>query len=116
MKRICATAAVLVLSTGFALAQSSGGAGSSGGTGASSPGSSTTAPTPPSASPAARPATPPAPSDSSTTGRAPGVNPANSQDQTNRGNPQDLTRPGASNPQDMKPSGNTPSIIAPERR
>src|ERR1700722_7647602 len=35
-------------------------------------------------------------------GLAPGVNPSNSQDRTNRSNPQDLTRPGGGNPQDLK--------------
>jgi hypothetical protein len=34
-------------------------------------------------------------------GLAPGVNPSNPQDQTNRSNPQDMTLPGASNPQDL---------------
>ena len=34
-------------------------------------------------------------------GFAPGVNPNNPQDLTNRSNPQDLTLPGASNPQDL---------------
>ena len=119
MKRLCATAAVLCLSGGLALAQGTGGAGSSGGASGASgtPGSSTTGPANPGPSPATPGlSNPPAPSDSSTTGRAPGVNPSNSQDQLNRGNPQDLTRPGASNPQDMKPSGPTPNIIVPERR
>jgi hypothetical protein len=36
-----------------------------------------------------------------TAGWAPGVNPSNPQDLTNRGNPQDLTLPGAGNPQDL---------------
>jgi hypothetical protein len=36
-----------------------------------------------------------------TAGFAPGVNPNNPQDLTNRSNPQDLTLPGASNPQDL---------------
>jgi hypothetical protein len=36
-----------------------------------------------------------------TAGFAPGVNPNNSQDMTNRGNPQDMTLPGASNSQDL---------------
>jgi hypothetical protein len=35
-------------------------------------------------------------------GLAPGANPGNSQDLINRSNPQDLTRPGGSNPQDLK--------------
>jgi hypothetical protein len=34
-------------------------------------------------------------------GYAPGVNPSNPQDLTNRSNPQSLTVPGASNPQDL---------------
>jgi hypothetical protein len=34
-------------------------------------------------------------------GFAPGVNPSNPQDQTNRGNPQNLTLPGASDRQDL---------------
>jgi hypothetical protein len=34
-------------------------------------------------------------------GYAPGVNPSNPQDMTNRGNPQNMTLPGASNPQDL---------------
>jgi hypothetical protein len=37
----------------------------------------------------------------STVGVPPGVNPSNSQDLTNRSNPQDLTLPGASNTQDL---------------
>jgi hypothetical protein len=43
------------------------------------------------------------------------VNPANPQDMTRRNNPQDMTLPGARNPQDMRDTG-TPTIIAPERR
>jgi hypothetical protein len=43
-----------------------------------------------------------APSSEPTAGRA-GVNPSNPQDLTNRGNPQDLTLPRASNPQDLLP-------------
>ena len=124
MRRLGVSALVLCLSGGLALAQSSGGSGSSGSSsstgasgGASSPGSSVGGPSNPGPSPATPGLNnPPAPSDSSTVGRAPSTNPANSQDQLNRGNPQDLTRPGASNPQDMKPSGPTPNIIVPERR
>jgi hypothetical protein len=37
-----------------------------------------------------------------TTGLAPGVNSSNPQDQTNRNNANDLTKPGGNNPQDMK--------------
>jgi hypothetical protein len=36
-----------------------------------------------------------------TAGFAPGVNPNNPQDMTNRSNPQNMTLPGASNPQDL---------------
>ena len=36
-----------------------------------------------------------------TAGFAPGVHPNNPQDMTNRSNPQDMTLPGASNPQDL---------------
>jgi hypothetical protein len=42
------------------------------------------------------------PSDSATAGRAPGVNPANPQDASRRGNPSDRSTSGAGNPQDMK--------------
>jgi hypothetical protein len=132
MKRLCATVAVLALSGGIALAQSSGGS-SAGGSpgGAASPGSSTTGPTSPTgpatpgaaanpgstvnpSAPATPGAVPPSPADSGTTGRAPGVNPANSQDVTRRGNPQDLTLPRGVNPQDSKAPG-TPQIYKPER-
>jgi len=83
MKRLYATMAILFLSGGLALAQ-----GTRGGMGPST-GSSTTGPNSSMA---------PAPN----LGLPPSVNPGNSQDLTNRSNPQDLTRPGASNPQDLK--------------
>ena len=52
-----------------------------------------------------------------TVGRAPGVNPANPQDASRRGNPSDRTSPGARNPQDMKAFDNgVPQIIKPEGR
>ena len=48
----------------------------------------------------------------STVGRAPGVNPANPQDASRRGNPSDRSLPGARNPQDMKAFDNgMPQII-----
>ena len=51
-----------------------------------------------------------------TVGRGPGVNPANPQDASRRGNPSDRTLPGARNPQDMKAFDNgVPQIIKPER-
>jgi hypothetical protein len=40
-------------------------------------------------------------------GYPPGVNPSNPNDLTNRSNPQDLTLPGASNPQEWKASEDT---------
>jgi hypothetical protein len=42
------------------------------------------------------------PSSGGTTGLAPGVNTSNPQAQTNRNNANDLTKPGGSNPQDLK--------------
>jgi hypothetical protein len=84
MRRLCATMAIFLLAGGLALAQTN-----RVGPGPSS-GSSTTSPPNPGM------AVPPA------IGLAPGVNPNNSQDLTNRGNPQDLTRPGGGNPQDLK--------------
>jgi hypothetical protein len=84
MKRLYATMAIFLLSSALALAQ-----GTRSGTGPST-GSSTTSPPNPSMAP------PP------TVGLAPGVNPSNSKDLTNRSNPQDLTRPGGSNSQDLR--------------
>jgi hypothetical protein len=46
-------------------------------------------------------------------GYAPGVNPSNPQDLTNRSNPQSLTVPGASNPQDLVRSPTLPRVISP---
>jgi hypothetical protein len=46
-------------------------------------------------------------------GYPPGVNPSNPQDLTNRGNPQDLTLPGAGNPQDLVRSPMLPKAISP---
>src|SRR5438270_12738399 len=50
-------------------------------------------------------------------GYAPGVNPSNPQDLTNRSNPQDLLVPGGNNPQDLsnrRPGVNVPSLRGPE--
>jgi hypothetical protein len=93
MKRLCATMAVLLLSGGLAAAQGVGGgagAGGAGGTAGSGAGGATI------------PSGTPSPSNGATVGQAPGTNPSNLQDQTNRGNPQDLSKPGGSNPQDLK--------------
>jgi hypothetical protein len=46
-------------------------------------------------------------------GYPPGVNPSKPQDLTNRSNPQDLTLPGASNPQDLVRSPVLPRAISP---
>ena len=46
-------------------------------------------------------------------GYAPGVNPSNPQDLTNRGNPQSLTVPGASNPQDLVRQPSLPRALSP---
>ena len=46
-------------------------------------------------------------------GYPPGVNPSNPQDLTNRSNPQSLTVPGASNPQDLVRSPALPRAISP---
>jgi hypothetical protein len=98
MKIIAATLSAVVLSGSLALAQ-------------------TVAPTPPGPLPQSKSGTwgstgpsmtspnwpaAPSPSDGATTGRGPGINPSNPQDQSGRSNPQDLTRPGGSNPQDLK--------------
>jgi hypothetical protein len=109
MQRLGTILAIFVVSGSVAIAQSSGGAGggaagstSSGttGTGSGTPGVST-----------------PSPADSTTVGRAPGVNPANPQDASRRSNPSDRTLPAARNPQDLKmDSTGTPAIVAPERR
>jgi hypothetical protein len=97
MKRVSATMAVLLLSSGLALAQGGGGA-AGGGTGVGGTGgltgSGTMSPTNPNAAPV--------PPTNGTVGQAPGTNPSNSQDLSNRNNPQDMTKPGAGNPQDLK--------------
>jgi hypothetical protein len=76
MKRLYAAIAILLLSGGLALAQNVGGA-----IGRSNQ------------------ITPPSPR--ATVGVPPGVNPGNPQDLSNRSNPQNMTLPGASNPQDL---------------
>jgi hypothetical protein len=75
MKRLYATIAILLLSGGLALAQGIGAAGRTN--------QNTASPS------------------WTTVGVPPGVNPANPQDLTNRSNPQDMTLPGASNPQNL---------------
>jgi hypothetical protein len=144
MKRLCTTLAILAVSGGLALAQSGGGGGSAGGSsggaaggssGAGAASTGTTGTNAASQSGAGSSAVPgsqvngpnniggPAPglsttqpSDNLTVGRAPGVNPANPQDASRRGNPSDRSLPGARNPQDMKVfDTGTPQIIKPER-
>jgi hypothetical protein len=99
MKRLCSTIAILLMSGGLALAQAGGGAGagaSGAGAGGTTPGGSTGptfTPTNPNGSPSAN---------GGTVGQAPGTNPSNPHDMTNRNNPQDLTKPSGSNAQDLK--------------
>lgn len=146
MKRLTAIATIFALSTTLVSAQSGGGSGggSSGGSaGSSSAGGSTAGSAGTtssmgtgSQSGAGTSATPgaimngpnntggpvpglstPSASDITTSGRGPGVNPANPQDASRRGNPSDRSLTGARNPQDMRAFDNgTPQIIVPEKR
>ena len=84
MKRLCATIVLVVLSGTFALAQTT----------------SNTGGVTPNTGGVANPSMP-TPSNSATVGASPNTNPSNSQDLSNRGNPQDLTKSGASNSQDL---------------
>jgi hypothetical protein len=93
MRQLSAAAAIFILSGYVALAQDVGGA--------TAPlGSATTGPTNP-GGPAPAGITP-APPAGATVGQAPGANPGNAQDLTNRSNRQDLTKPGTGNPEDLK--------------
>jgi hypothetical protein len=132
MKRSVSAICMLLLSATLALAQgSSGGSGGSSGSGGTSSGSPSGSSSTPGASPGTlgdptrRSGSPgtvtpgvvaPAPSDGATVGRAPGENPSNSSDLTNRSNPQDLNRPGGNNPQDLSTGTGAPTIMVPERR
>jgi len=82
MKRLSSTMVILLLSSGLAFAQSN-----PGGMRSTVPNTATS--------------TIPQPSNDATVGYGAGKNPSNPQDLSNRGNPQDLTRSGASNPQDL---------------
>ena len=95
MKRLSETMAILLLSGGFALAQGTVGTDPS-------TGSSTIGQTNPSLTPASPGGVP--------VRRAPGVNPNNAEDMTNRSNPQDITQPNASNPQLLSPSPPVPVV------
>lgn len=141
MKRVCTSVAILALSGGLALAQSGSSGGSAGGASSGSGASASTGATGSNAaaqqqSGAGSSAVPGSqvngpnntggpvpglstsqPSDNLTVGRAPGVNPANRQDASRRGNPSNRSMPGARNSQDMKAfDSGTPQIIVPERR
>jgi hypothetical protein len=85
MTRLYATMAILLLSGGFAFAQGTGTTTTSRTTGQANPGGVAV-------------------------GLAPGANPNNSQDMTNRGNSQDMSQPNASNPQLMSPSPSVPIV------
>ncbi|MEA2980738.1 MAG: hypothetical protein QOF09_2561 [Alphaproteobacteria bacterium] len=82
MKRLTLISAILLLSSGLAFAQQSVG------------GMNSTFPT-------IRNNPAPQPSNEATVGYGAGMNPSNSQDLSNRSNPQDLTRSGASNPESL---------------
>jgi hypothetical protein len=118
MKRACMTAVALLLCSTAALAQGSGGSGGTSGGATGSTG--TTQGRSSSQNPSSQGATPgvtaPSPSEGATTGRAPGANPSNPQDLNQRQNPQDLTRPGGGNSQDLSSGTGTSQIAVPERR
>jgi hypothetical protein len=104
MKRTGLTIATLILTSGIALAQAGGGgAGGGGGSAGGATGSGATSGTgsagasPPGSTIPGTPGGPPA-----TSGRAPGGAATNPQDQGNRNNPQDLTKPGGKNSQDLR--------------
>jgi hypothetical protein len=101
MKRLSTAAMILLLSAVVSAVVSAGPALAQGvGTATAPLGSATTGPTNPGGT--TPPGITPAPSAGATVGQAPGANPGNAQDLTNRSNPQDLTKPGGSNPQDLK--------------
>jgi hypothetical protein len=83
MKRLCAVAGLVLLSGTFALAQTTPNTGG----------------VTPNTGGVANPSTP---ANSATVGASPSANPMNPQDAGNKSNPQDLTKSGASNPQDLK--------------
>ena len=122
MKLTASALAIVLMSSTFAFAQSSGSSSGAGGSSGASPGAAGgaagTSPGAPGTAPNSQ--LQPAPSDGSTVGHAPGVNSSNPQDLTNRSDPQDLTAPGGNNPQDLTTGrGNStgvPNIMAPERR
>jgi hypothetical protein len=97
MDRLGTILAILIMFVGVAFAQNGVPAGAGSAPGAPTTTGSSAVP----GSPAPGASTP-APSNSSTVGRAPGINPMNSQDLTHRSNPSDLTSPTARNPQDLK--------------
>jgi hypothetical protein len=88
MTRLYATMAILLLSGGVPIAQGTGATTTSGTTGQAAP-----------ASPGGL-----------AVGLAPGANPNNAEDMTNRGNSQDRSQPNASNPQLMSPSPPVPVV------
>jgi hypothetical protein len=103
MKHLTSVMAILLMSGGLAFAQAGGGAaGAAGGGGVGAgAGGNAGAGTGPTFTPT-NPSGTLNPSGGGTVGQAPGGNPNNPQDQINRNNPQDLSKPGAANPQDLK--------------
>jgi hypothetical protein len=88
MKRLVTVFAILLLSEGLVFAQATNGAAGS------------------SVNPTLRPASP----GDVPVGHAPGMNPNNGADLSNRSNPQDMTQPNASNPQNLSPSQSVPVV------
>ena len=88
MKYLSTATAILVLSSTLAIAQTTPNSGAA----------------TPNTGGVANPGAPSSPTTGSgaSVGAPAGVNPSNPQDLSNRSNPQDLTKPGASNRQDMK--------------
>ncbi|HEY0223616.1 MAG TPA: hypothetical protein VGC38_03800 [Pseudolabrys sp.] len=83
MKRLSAAIAVLLLSGGLAMAQGTN-----------------------QGNPELKPASP----GDVPVGHAPGANPNNASDMSNRSNPQNMSAPNASNPQLMSPSPSPPVV------
>jgi hypothetical protein len=92
MSGLYATIVILLLSGGFAIAQGTG--------------PTTTSGTVGQANPSLTPASP----GGVAVGLAPGANPNNAEDMTNRGNSQDRSQPNASNPQLLSPSPAVPVV------
>jgi hypothetical protein len=124
MRRLCVTAAGVLMLGGAALAQTAAGTGSSSGTAGTTTGPRAVAPritTPDATVPPGTTLAPGTPSPNTWTPDVtiggPAFNPANPQDLIGRSNPQDLTAPHARTPQGgtTGTGAGTPQIMAPKR-